>query len=250
MDKPWLLYERLIEGIPGDVTVEDYGIGVAWTYVKAGGSLGLALTVRQRAGEPHHSPIIGISLREVAALVKSWNFLEASLGMAAINCWYNRPQRAKALGLLDPERGQGGDAFRVFGDAVKGKKVAVIGHFPHLEKTLAPICKLSILEREPQKGDYPDSACEYILPHQDFCFITGMSLTNKTLPRLLELSQRGQVCLVGPSAPLADVLFDLGVNCVSGFTPVYQDRCLEALRRGVKQGIFRGGQMVNFYPQK
>ena len=33
--------------------------------------------------------------------------------------------------------------------------------------------------------DFLDSACEYILPEQDFVFITGMTLTNKTLPRLL-----------------------------------------------------------------
>ena len=250
MPDPWSLYDRLLAGIPEDITVEDYGIGVAWSFVRARGSVGVALTVRQRAGHPDdHAPIIGRPLREVAELVKSWHFLEASIGMAAINCWYNHPERAEALGLLDSEKGQGGEAFRVFGDAVRGKNVAVIGHFPYLERTLGPLCNLSILEREPQKGDYPDSASEYILPEQDYIFITGMTLTNKTLPRLLELCQNGKVCLVGPSAPLSEVLFDFGVSCVSGFTPVYPEKAMEALRRGVKQGIFKGGQMVNFYPE-
>jgi uncharacterized protein (DUF4213/DUF364 family) len=67
----------------------------------------------------------------------------------------------------------------------KGKKVAVVGHFSLVEKQLGCKCSLSILEREPEGTDFLDSACEYILPEQDFVFITGMTLTNKTLPRLL-----------------------------------------------------------------
>ena len=60
-----------------------------------------------------------------------------------------------------------------------------MGHFPLVEKQLGRKCSLSILEREPEGADFLDSACEYILPEQDFVFITGMTLTNKTLPRLL-----------------------------------------------------------------
>ena len=54
-----------------------------------------------------------------------------------------------------------------------------------IEELIAPLCRLSILERDPVLGDYPDSACEYILPEQDYVFITGMTLVNKTLPHLL-----------------------------------------------------------------
>ena len=30
-----------------------------------------------------------MSLRDMASMVKSWNFREASLGVAALNCYYN-----------------------------------------------------------------------------------------------------------------------------------------------------------------
>ncbi|MGM9606101.1 MAG: Rossmann-like domain-containing protein [Oscillospiraceae bacterium] len=246
----WDLYDRLIAGIAEDILVEDYAVGCAWTMMKAGGACGIALTVRQRAGKSEEAaPIIGQPLRKVAELVKSWNFIDASIGMAAINTFYNAPARLQKLGLLpdggaEPKRN---DAFSVFGSAVEGKKVTVIGHFPNIEKRLAPICELSVLEREPQKGDYPDSACEYILGEQDFVFITGMTLTNKTLPRLLELIRPdAQVCMVGPSVPLSDVLFSFGVDHLSGFCAMEDRRVTEAFRRGAKQGIFQGGQMVTY----
>ena len=246
----WELYDRLIAGIAEDVLVEDYAVGCAWTMMKAGGACGLALTVRQRAGRREETaPIIGQPLRKAAELVKSWNFIDASIGMAAINTFYNAPSRLRKLGLLpdgggEPKRD---DAFSVFGSAVTGKKVTVIGHFPRIEEQLKPICTLSILEREPQAGDYPDSACEFILGEQDFVFITGMTLTNKTLPRLLELVRPdAQACLVGPSVPLSDVLFSYGVNHLSGFCALEDPRGTEAFRRGEKQGIFKGGQMVTY----
>ena len=253
MSNKWELYDRLIQGIPQDILVEDYVVGSIWTLVRAGGFDGVALTVRQNAGNSNEQqPILGQPLRKVAELVKSWDFTEASIGMAAINAWYNTPDHAAALHLLPPkeEENSSGDAFKVFGSAVEGKRVAVIGHFPYLERKLAGICELSILEREPQKGDYPDSACEYILPEQDYVFITGMTLTNKTLPRLLELCQNAKVCIVGPSAPLSDVLFDYGVDCISGFCATDREQTAEALRRGVRQKLFQAGQRVNYSKQE
>lgn len=250
MSDKWEIYDRLIEGIPEDVVVDDYGIGCVWTFVQAGKGKGLVLTVHQRAGEETEiKPLIGRPLKEAAKLVKSWNFMEATIGMAAINAWYNSEEKAEAKGLLDPEL-QGndkGDVFRVFGEDVRGKKVAVIGHFPYLERKLAPICQLSILERDPMEGDYPDSACEYILDDQDYVFITGMTLTNKTLPRLLELCANAKVCMVGPSAPLSDILFDYNVYCISGFCAIDHEKISEILRRGGRQEVFKGGQMVNYY---
>ena len=249
MDR-WEMYDRLIDGIPEDILVEDYCIGSNWTLVKAEGEFGIALTVQQRAGVAHNDvKIKGEPLKKVAELVKSWYFLEASVGLAAINAWYNTPDKIKKMGLFekDQDGSDKGDAFKVFGEAVTGKKVAVIGHFPYIEKRLKPICDLSILEREPQKGDYPDSACEFILPEQDYVFITGMTLTNKTLPRLLELCKNAKVCLVGPSAPLTDILKDYGVYCISGFSATDKETTAEAIKRGVKQELFKGGQMVNMF---
>ena len=89
--------------------------------------------------------------------------------------------------------------------------------FPYIEKQLGGKCELSILEREPEGDDYLDSACEYLLPEQDFVFITGMTLTNKTLPRLLTLTEHAKTILVGPTSPITPLLFGYGVDSIAGF---------------------------------
>ena len=102
--------------------------------------------------------------------------------MAALNSVYNAPERVAGWlnKPLDAVRSE--TAFDELLEAMVGKKVAVIGHFPGLQK-VADRCQLSILERAPQEGDLPDFAAEYVLPEQDFVFVTGTTLTNKTLPR-------------------------------------------------------------------
>jgi uncharacterized protein (DUF4213/DUF364 family) len=108
---------------------------------------------------------------------------------------------------------------------VRGKKVAVIGHFMHLEKILGDVCDLSILEKRPGPGDYPDSACEFILPNQDFVFATAVTVINKTLPRLLELSCKQGLILAGPTTPLAPLLFDFGARDLQGLVVTDPDLC-------------------------
>ena len=64
---------------------------------------------------------------------------------------------------------------------VRGKKVAVVGRFPDLD-AFNDVCRLIVLERNPGEGDLPDPACEYVLPEQDFVFITATTIINKTMP--------------------------------------------------------------------
>jgi uncharacterized protein (DUF4213/DUF364 family) len=205
--------------------------GNHWTMVRSGDAVGLAMTVHEKtrpAGMP--SPGAGMALRDLAAAVKSWNFAEASLGMAAINAYWNSAAHAAVARAL--ERGET-EAFGAWRDRVRGKKAAVIGHFPRLEEKLGNICELSILEKRPLPGDYPDSACEFLLPSQDFVFATGVTLTNKTLPRLLELARRVGIILTGPSVPLAPLLFDWGVRDLQGFVVTDPALC----RRLVKEDL-------------
>lgn len=250
----WKLYDELIEAIPAGILVEDYNVARNWTCIVAGGNTGVSLTVPDSGlARLHPAPVAGMELREAAALAKSWNFTEASIGVAAINAWYNSWEKATAFAGFEQPASRGDDlasrteknAFFAFADELAGKKVAVIGHFPHIERVVAPICELSILERSPSPGDYPDSACEYILPQQDYVFITGMTLINKTLPRLLQICQKPRVSLVGPSTPLAACLWDYGVDNLSGFVctePAVMD---PIVRMGYQQEIFKGGRMVS-----
>ena len=70
-------------------------------------------------------------------------------------------------------------------------------------------------------GDYPDTACEYLLPEADYVFVSSSSFVNKSAPRLLDLAVGGgaHTVLVGPSTPMHPLLLDLGVDTVTGYVP-------------------------------
>ncbi len=261
-NKKWELYDRLIEGIPAGLTVREVFAGRSRTMVRSEAGCGIAMASKQTS-YPSSAPqdCVGSSLRDVAALVRSWNFKDASLGLAAMNAWYNtKPhvESAKArisekYGLFRESGGrpfpegsaytQSEDAFLCYQDLVRGKKVAVIGHFAYLEKRYAGICDLSILERDPHKGDYPDTACEYILEDQDYVFITGSTMINKTLPRLLQLCARARIILCGPSTVMSDILFDCGADDLAGFMVEDVDACRSYIGQDSRT-LFESGKMV------
>ena len=254
MNNPWSLYDELIDGIPGEPTVKYYQGGYNWTrVVSSEESVGMAMTIpiTTRPAISKKTSLSGMPLREVAQLVKSWNFVEAAIGLAAINSWYNQPQRAEACGFVHPNVDNGiREAFDVYAEEIQDKNVTIVGHFPFIEKRFAGHCNLSILERAPAMGDFPDSACEYILPQQDYVFITGCTFVNKTLPRLLALSENARVVIVGPSTPLAPLLFERGVYGLSGFTSSTIDKLEDALRGADNMSLFQAGLMVDQMREK
>ncbi len=242
----WAIYDELIDGIDPELEVRDFLIGSCWTKVSTEDSCGIALAVKDRARSfDREGAIIGAKLIDIARGAKSWNMAEASLGMAAINCYYNDPARLDALGLLPAEGSREKDAFIEFAGDVVGKNVCVVGHFPNIERQLADKCNLSVLERNQLRGDYPDSACEFILPEQDIVFITGMTFTNKTVVRLLDIiPASSRVSLVGPSVPASATLFKHNVDNLSCFSVRDEAALDEALRRGTRD-IFHAGSMLS-----
>ncbi len=257
MNNPWKLYDALIEGVDPTWKVDYYSHGATWCEVWSGEHTGVAMSICERGpGQMFPAPVEGMPLRDLAAMIKSWNFLEASLGAAALNCYYNTVKNVHDLGgfrgleistgAVDQEKRRQLNAFFAFQDEIAGKKVAVIGHFPHIEERFGQISDMIVIERNTQKGDYPDPASEYILRDQDYAFITGTTLTNKTLPRLLEVAgDHCKISLVGPSTCMAPALFDMGVHNFSGYCVTDQKLVDQAIRRGEVMTIFDAGYMVS-----
>lgn len=213
INNPWLLYDCLLESLPNDVVIESCVIGPIWTVVCSSAGTGIAMTPPYAPrGNQFAGTIAGTPLKEIAKLVKSWDFGEAAIGLAAINAWYNQPQHVQNMRYRPKEAES---MFEEFTICVAGKKVAVIGHFPGVEP-LRNICKLSVLERICQADDYPDPACEYLLPSQDYVFITATALENKTMPRLLQLCEKPFTVIWGPSTPLTNVLYEFGADALIG----------------------------------
>lgn len=236
----WEVYDRLISLIPEDLVVEDVLLGIQWTLVRSAG-VGVAMTPPEgRCWIPGAGGFKGRKLKELAALIKSWNPFEAALGVAAVNSYVNAPSTIGREWTVRLESQAHQSVFETMKDELAGKKVAVVGHFPDLDD-LARESRLSILERKPMESDFPDPACEYILEDQDFLFITGVSLINKTLPRLMTLGRRARMVLVGPSVPLAPFWFDQGIAALAGTIVIDGDRVWRHAAEGGDRSIFGQG---------
>lgn len=236
----WQLYDELIDGIPSELTVEECVVGMHWIVVRSLGT-GMAMTPLEGASHvPGAGRIVGMPLRDVAAWAKSWNFLEAAVGMAAINAYYNSRPALEAQFDLEGHRSLVDvNVFDLMPERVKGKKVTVIGHFPNLEG-MQRVAQVSILERRPQAGDYPDPACEYILPEQDFVIMTGTTLINKTMPRLLELCRNAEVIVAGPTTPMSPILFNHGADLLGGLLVKEPEPLFRLMREGGRNQMTQG----------
>lgn len=248
----WKIYDDLINGIPEDLVVDDLICANESSYVHSGNGTGIAGFRPYETRMPMITKnLIGMPLREVASCVKSWNFPEASIGAAAINAYYNSPDVAKKNGVefsaSKSVEDRKFDPFIMSQNDIKDKKVAVVGHFPYIKKLFESKCELHIIDWYPQEGDYPLSSCEYILPECEYVYLTCASIVDKTFPRMLELSKNAdRVTVVGPATPLAPVLFDYGVDNLSGFMIKDYHSVFRIISGIEKTRLYSGGQKVNF----
>lgn len=244
---PWQIYDELIEAIPSDATVTVAAVGPRWCRVGSSeGGLGMAyaFTESSRPAWRSQADLVGQPLRAIAALAKSWNLVEAGIGMAAINAWHCHPERVAGEGFVACEANNWARVFHPYGDAVAGKVVSVIGHFPFAPEPLGQAAELRVLERSTQPGDYPDSACEYLLPDSDYVFISGSAFVNKTMPRLLRLARNATTVVLGPSTPLSTTLFAHGADVVTGFVPSSPAGLFETLADASPSGMYDFGYRV------
>lgn len=252
--KPWKLYDELIAGVPEGILVEDYCLGTHWSYLAAECGMGVSFTTRGGAVRTDKRDLRGMPLREAAQLAKSWCFEEASIGIAALNAWYARPELLDPLGASYDEKVdlpdgtvRKTDAFELYRPEIAAKggaKVCVVGHFPHVDR-IAEYAQLTVLERNPQAGDVPDPACEYVVPEQDYLFMTGVTIINKTAPRLLQLAEGVTTVMVGPSVVMSPVLFEYGVDMLAGSVVADPEKTSFAVKTGAGQFFGEALQMCS-----
>lgn len=217
-------YRTLIECINVDLTVTRIVRGLSWIGAElSNGSFGIAMNTEGDSIERIYPSLEGLPVKEAAGAVMSWSMAEASEGMAVINAFYNTQERLKELNCLAPY-----SRICTEGMETKGKKIAFIGHLLMPVETVAGAEKVYIIERRGIAGDYPDSACEYILPECDIVIITGSASINKTMPRLLELSENAKAIIIGPTCPMCpELIKHTGVYRLSGMVVRDKDALIE-----------------------
>jgi len=206
------LYEALAAGVDSAAPVTGLHLGEYWAMAECGGGLGLAMATPGDSIPPlYPEGLCSLPLSEAAKAASSWNLGEASFGLAAANAFYNTPERMEALGSYEPF-----ENYSTVGIDLRGMTVGIVGHMRG-PKGLRELAKeVYVIERAPQPGDYPDAACDWILPRCDLAIITGSSLINKTLPHLLALCKNAITIVTGPSVPMCPALLDFGIDRLAG----------------------------------
>ena len=234
------IIDKLIASLPADpIPVRDVIAGVRWTAVTSH-FCGLAASLAFGSdGRPHTLPEAGYlhrkSVQELAQGMHETNLLEASIGLAAYNS------------TLSPDSGclENMNAFDLLAYLGKGKKVAMVGHFPQVEWLQERVNKLWVLEKRPRPGDYPAEAAPEIIPQAEVIAITAMTILNHTIDDLLALCPPpAKVMVLGPSAPLSPVLFDCGVDFISGTTVTDEQEVLLTIMQGGSALQARGTRKV------
>lgn len=227
------IIRRLLDSLPADAPVTDVRIGTHWTVVvverQNGRRAGLAAT-QVAIGPEHGRPsirdagnLLGKTGLELAQLALSESPAERSLGFAAINA------------MLDDQWPSSMDqnAEEIILRMGKEKRVAIVGHFPFVAKVRHQAKECWVLELNPGPEDVPASRAPELIPQADVVAITGMTLVNHTFDSVASLCRPDAYVLVlGPSTPLSPVLFDYGVDVLSGTTVVD----IPSILRGVSQG--------------
>jgi uncharacterized protein (DUF4213/DUF364 family)/nucleoside-triphosphatase THEP1 len=223
--KRWWGAAHLYDELPrlaGPETAAQVVLGLNWTLVAGPGGCGLAHSpVKDSQGchsVPNAGELSGRPLAELAAMINSRNPFEAAIAMAAINAGVNR---------LDLS-GSGDNGLDMVDGA--GGVVTVIGRFPGLGDRFE---NSRIIELNPRAEEYPESATERLVATSDAILITASALQNHSLPRILNARRPGaQVVLLGPGACLSPVLFDYGIDVLSGFVVEDMTRAAKVVAEG------------------
>jgi uncharacterized protein (DUF4213/DUF364 family) len=212
------LVAALLEEIP-DGTIQDVRIGLHWTAVVAQVEgrvrCGLCSTVnapshhRVSPRVPEAGDLEQMAGRNLAALALDRdNQILASLGVAALNALLPPPPRESWID---------GNAEQILAFRGRGKRVAIVGHFPFTSSLREKVDRLDVLELRPEGDDHPADAAPQLIPRAQVVAITSMALPNHTLAGLLQLcAPEATVMLLGPSTPLSPTLFDYGIDLLSG----------------------------------
>jgi uncharacterized protein (DUF4213/DUF364 family) len=234
------ILDDLIGSLAADAPAREVRIGRFWTGVWSR-ACGLASTTGP--GEHGHGArfvqdagsLAGRSALELAKLAYSDSPLEAGVGLAAIN----------SLLEVDEARCVELNAGNLLLERGRGKRVALIGHFPFVPALREAAARLDVLELHPQPGDASAEEAAAIVPQADIVAITGSAFINHSLEGLLGLCRADSfVVVLGPTTPLSPVLFDYGADVVSGTRVVEPELALRCASEGATFRQIRGIRLL------
>jgi len=244
-----------IEGILADdldrIGLERVAIGLFFTGVKLNtGAAGACATPLRSIPEavccpssalamPFPGKLRGRPVRDLLRETRAASGIRRAVGVATMNaladmCWERRAPRGVELRT-------GIDAYDAAG-IQPGENVVVVDAFvPFLKSLKQARQKFTVLEMDPAtlKPDElpyfrPSEQADAVLPSADVVLITGTTLLNDTLERLLALCRpTTRVVVVGPTVGLLpDAFLRRGVDVLGGIRVTAPNAFLDVLAEG------------------
>jgi hypothetical protein len=233
------LINDLLNSVKIDAPVRNVLIGAHWTTVSSRGC-GMASTVMDPKphGEGQVRDAGSLHLKsagELARYLLSENWLEASVGLAALNSLLEIPQ-----GNITSV-----NAFKVVAEKGSGKHVAVFGHFPYLKDIRASARQLSVFELNPSEDELSLERVPEVLPEAEVVAITSNAIINHTLDAILPyLNPKAFSVLVGPSTPLSPVLFEAGFDLLAGVRILDETALIQSVAQAAIFRQVHGAELI------
>jgi len=230
------ILEQVLSALNTDASVKDIRQGLFHTAVLTR-NCGLAATLPRDALRQEQPSVKGPGFRlersalELARMSFSDSIPEAAIGMATIN----------SLVEVDEESCQVLNARDLIAEKGEDRKVAIVGHFPFVSELRGAVKELWVIEKSPREGDFPEAEAGNLIPRADVVGITGTAFTNHTIERLLAMCRpEAYVVVLGGSTPLSPVLFDYGIDAISGTKVIDPDLVLRCVSEGATYRQIQG----------
>jgi uncharacterized protein (DUF4213/DUF364 family) len=234
------IIDDLLSAVDPDAAVRDVQLGPYWTAVLSR-DCGLAFVIPSPFHHHGKAPVrdaghlLDKSAYELAQMARSESTLEAAIGMATIN----------SLLDIDEKRCIDLNAGDLLLEEGRGKKVALVGHFPFVNELRQEAGELWVIEKHPGVGDISESEAQTLIPRADVVAITGSAFVNHTIEGLLDLcSPDAWVIVLGPTTPLSPLLFDYGVDVISGTRVIDPEAVLRQVSQGATFRQMKGVRLL------
>jgi len=193
-----------------------------WTLVTSGAP-GLASTLgcQPESGAALKETILRSRTPALLDLAFSDDLAEASVGIATLNSILSR--------YMEP-----GKARRGMLPRARGKKVAVVGDFPFIDRLKELADDVWTISSGMGKGDYAAEEAQNVLHVADISIIAGAAVVDHSLERYLKWAEPSHTIVFGPTTPLSPVLFDYGADQIGGIKIINEDRVATVVATGAR----------------
>ena len=219
----WELYDNLIKNIQEDIKIEDLVIGTEFAMVISDCGAGISRVLNDKRFPFENKIKPNMKLKDLAKSIKSWNFVEASLGLAAINAFYNKKQpqgdfklekiKHPFVSTIDPD-----------------DRVAVVDAVLENKENIQKSYDADFFNRKMENGDYIITAFEYLVDEYDSIYLGSNLIINKHIMKITSHSTAKKRVLCDISTPLSLDFKKVGIEEIGGFIIDDIDKCFELVK--------------------